>query len=180
MIKKKNNCLFWNCDISPKKNEYNFCVEHYYDDSDGFLKKCKSCKNFIDVYYDFCLDCKNNSKKPSKYSKKYQLESNPAWDKSDKEIKTFFVYILKLNNGDYYAGQTNNLRRRIYQHKETQSTKSTKSKEAKLVWFVPVNSRDSAVKAECELKKTIDNNPSKIDEKIIAFRDLVNELYLGE
>ena len=78
------------------------------------------------------------------------------------------------------AGQTNNLRRRIYQHKETQSTKSTKGKEAKLVWFAPVNSRDSAVKAECELKKTIDNNPSKIDEKIIAFRDLVNELYLGE
>ena len=178
MIKKwKNNltkkveivCNFWACDIPVSKKDHKFCFEHWLDDKDGFLDKCPDCKKYKDVMYEFCLDCK--SFKNGKYKKEHSV----AWEKSDLDVSTFFVYILKLNDGKYYAGQTNNLRRRIYQHKEKQTTKSTKGKEAKLLWFAPLPSRDSAERAEVELKKLIDKNPSAIDEKIITFRDLIKE-----
>ena len=42
------------------------------------------------------------------------------------------------------------------------------------MWFAPMPTRDSAAQAEVELKKQIDKNPSKIDERIIAFRELLN------
>tara|TARA_R100000808_G_C2073969_1_gene100348 strand:- start:32 stop:601 length:570 start_codon:yes stop_codon:yes gene_type:complete len=179
---KSKECMFWNCDYKVSKAEHLFCLEHFYDAEDGFLRQCNSCDSFIDVLYDVCLDCKSNAKKVSSKSSKptprnkYQQESNPAWDKADKEVSTFFVYILRLNDGTYYAGQTNNLRRRMYQHKERNTTKSTKDKQGKLMWFAPMPTRDSATKQEVELKKLIDKNPSAIDERIIAFRDLIKEV----
>jgi putative endonuclease len=175
--KYKEECKFWDCDVLVSKKGHLLCLEHYYDDQDGFLRNCNSCQSYIDDAYDVCLDCKKKPKKPIyKSPKKYQKETNPAWDKADKEIKTFFVYILRLNDGSYYAGQTNNLRRRMYQHKERNTTKSTKDKNGKLMWFAPMPTRDSASQSEVELKKLIDKNPSAIDEKIIAFRDLIKEV----
>ena len=182
---KPNLCTFWNCNYTVSKAGYLFCLDHYYDEVDGFIWQCKSCDSYIDIQYEVCLDCKSNPKKPSSKSSKptprnkYQQESNPAWDKADKEVSTFFVYILRLNDGTYYAGQTNNLRRRMYQHKEKNTTKSTKDKQGKLMWFAPMPTRDSAAKAEVEMKNLIDKNPSKIDEKIIAFRDLIREVDMG-
>jgi len=171
----KINCVFQSCELKISKSGHKFCYEHWLDDQDGFLRKCKSCQNFIDIQYEECLDCKYTEKTSTyKPQKKYQKESNPRWDNSDKEIQTFFVYILKLDDDTYYAGQTNNLKRRIFQHKERNTTKSTKGKEGKLMWFAPMPTRDSAAQAEVELKKQIDKNPSKIDERIIAFRELLN------
>ena len=38
------------------------------------------------------------------------------WDKQDVGINKFFVYVLLLENGKYYVGQTGHLDHRINQH----------------------------------------------------------------
>lgn len=61
-------------------------------------------------------------KKPQilKYGNK-QLDYIPrpsqAWSKNDEGVDNFYTYILKLENGDFYIGQTREIRERMVEHK---------------------------------------------------------------
>ncbi|MCA0447876.1 MAG: GIY-YIG nuclease family protein [Bacteroidetes bacterium] len=70
-------------------------------------------------------------------------------------MNTFYVYIMATQpNGTLYIGITNNLIRRVFDHKnETLDGFTKKYKVHLLVWFDSTNSVESAIVREKQLKK---------------------------
>jgi len=65
----------------------------------------------------------------------------------------FSVYILELDNGSYYVGHTNNLKRRLYEHQEGIACDHTKKHPMKrLLWYENKSDRLSASNREREIK----------------------------
>lgn len=64
----------------------------------------------------------------------------------------FYVYILKLSNGDYYIGRSDDLRRRIKEHVAGQERTTKKFLPCKLVSYIAFNSRERAIAFEGYLK----------------------------
>ena len=67
----------------------------------------------------------------------------------------FFVYILASRpNGTLYIGMTDNLLKRVWQHRNEITPGFTQRYGAKtLVWYEPHPSRESAFRRERQLKK---------------------------
>lgn len=69
---------------------------------------------------------------------------------------SYFVYILRTSSDTLYIGQTNNLKKRIKEHRE-KTKKSAKYmryfKSFKLVYSEIHKSRSDALKREAQLKK---------------------------
>jgi len=79
----------------------------------------------------------------------------------------YFVYILRTSSNTLYTGQTNNLERRLKEHRE-KSAKSAKYIRYfsffDLVYFEKHKSRKEAIRREIQIKKL-----SKIEkEKLIT------------
>ena len=68
--------------------------------------------------------------------------------------KVYYVYILASDvNGTLYIGVTNNLTRRIYEHKNNLVKGFTQKYNVhKLVWYEYTNNIDSAMQREKQLK----------------------------
>lgn len=68
--------------------------------------------------------------------------------------KNFYVYILASENGTLYVGITNNLQRRIYEHKMNMNEGFTKKYKCyKLVYFEVYNSPNNAILREKQIKR---------------------------
>lgn len=69
-------------------------------------------------------------------------------------MRQYFVYILaSQKNGTLYVGVTNNLKRRVFEHKEGIIKGFTKKYSIKnLVYFEVTNEIESALKREKQLK----------------------------
>ena len=96
---------------------------------------------------------------------------------ADKDADRFFVYILLLNNGEYYIGQTREIHERLHEHRNNQ-TLSTKGKEPKLQWFTTVPTRSEAADLEVELQQ-FNSNPAgrrEINRLIVDFKQLSDQL----
>ena len=69
---------------------------------------------------------------------------------------TYFVYILRTSKNTLYTGQTNNLKRRLLEHKK-KSLRSARYLRCfssfELVYVEKYNSRKEAMRRECEIKK---------------------------
>jgi putative endonuclease len=69
---------------------------------------------------------------------------------------SYFVYILRTSSNTLYIGQTNNLEKRLKEHKG-RSSKSAKYmryfSSSSLVYSEKYSTRSEAMKKECELKK---------------------------
>ena len=68
----------------------------------------------------------------------------------------FFVYILRTSSNTLYIGQTNNLEKRMAEHKSKtiKSSKYVRSfKSFELVYSEQFNTRSEAMKREYELKQ---------------------------
>ena len=70
-------------------------------------------------------------------------------------MKTYYVYIMtNLTNTVLYIGVTNDLIRRVYEHKEGLIKGFTeKYKCNKLVWYESTTDINSAIKKEKQMKK---------------------------
>ena len=70
-------------------------------------------------------------------------------------MKNYFVYILaSKKNGTLYIGVTNDLNRRIYEHKNNLVEGFTKKYNIKtLVYYESTNSIESAINREKQFKK---------------------------
>lgn len=67
---------------------------------------------------------------------------------------SYFVYILRTSSNTLYTGQTNNLEKRIKEHKSKKGAKYLRFfKSFKLVYFEKYSTRTEAMKREFELKK---------------------------
>ena len=158
---RTKNCTFWNC---PKKGNPTFCLEHYREFKAGKVDICPECGRGKDAKYPTCLDCK-----------RYSEEHSDDWKRGDADATEFYVYVLKLNDASFYAGQTREIRERLMEHRDG-TTKSTAGKEPKLVWFSTVSTRKQATELEVKLKKLCDHNQREIRRRIRGFQDLVQEL----
>ena len=181
-----SNCLFWDCSrtINPK---YEYCYDHYRDFRDGRIDKCPRCGRGKYVRYAACWDCSSGAGEPSAKtgaaktdtkSHRYRQEHSRAWERGDAAATQFFAYILKLDGGEFYAGQTRELRERLSEHRDDKEP-STAGRHPELAWFETISTREEATKMEVKLKKLIDSNPREIRRMIIGFRDLVGEINDG-
>jgi len=74
-------------------------------------------------------------------------------DQKKKSVKNFYVYIMTNHSKTLYIGITNDLARRIYEHKNKMLEGFTKKYNiTKLVYFELVNDVESAIKRERQLK----------------------------
>lgn len=80
--------------------------------------------------------------------------------------KQYFVYILSSRNKALYIGMTNNLERRVWQHKNGQGSSHTKKYNInQLVYFEATSDVKSAISREKVLKGW------KRDKKLELIRD---------
>jgi putative endonuclease len=98
-----------------------------------------------------------------------------SWTKKDKEAHCFYVYVLKLNNGKFYVGQTRILLERMAEHKEGQ-TISTAGANPKLRYFEILPTREEAMRREHELKALARNDTREMCKLIRTFHDLISEI----
>lgn len=70
-------------------------------------------------------------------------------------MKTYYVYMMaSKGNGTLYIGLTNNLERRVYEHKSNIIKGFTEKYSVHmLVWYEITNSIESAIAREKQLKK---------------------------
>jgi len=94
-------------------------------------------------------------------------------------VKNYYVYILtNYTNNVFYTGVTNNLQRRILEHKTKVSPKSfsAKYKLYKLLWFEEFYSPLEAIAAEKKIKDFRREKKIKlIKEKNPLFKDLLSK-----
>ena len=96
-----------------------------------------------------------------------------------KSQKYYYVYILtNKQNGALYIGVTNNLSRRVYEHKTCAIPGfSAKYKTDKLVYFERFEDINEAIKHEKRMKHWLRNWKKDLIEKYNPeWRDLYNEL----
>ena len=78
-------------------------------------------------------------------------EYSKAWEEGDAEATEFYVYIMQLNDGTLYVGQTRDIRTRKASHQNDENA-STRGKDPKLIWYNTVRTRDQATNLEFHLK----------------------------
>ena len=181
---RQKQCLFWNCNANISPDHF-MCLTHYAALQEGKVDECPGCNRAKDTQYELCLDCRNNRSRQrqdeirfSTSNRWYSKEYSPEWDKRDATATEFFVYILKMDGGRFYVGQTRELRERISEHRDG-NTKSTAGKNPKLVWFAQMPSSDAATTREVELKKLVDcnpRNPPNARRMVVRFQDLIREV----
>jgi predicted GIY-YIG superfamily endonuclease len=103
------------------------------------------------------------------------INRSRAWDAKDKLANQFFVYILKLSNGAFYASQTRNLRETLSEHNDGKNI-STKGLTPKLQYFEIFSNRYAAEQRELQIKNLINGNEREIRRMILNFKDLVSGL----
>jgi predicted GIY-YIG superfamily endonuclease len=122
---------------------------------------------------------RTKEKKTARYlnvaKKPYIPRPSKAWAKRDKGVEKFYVYILKLDDGDYYIGQTRELRERMIEHRDGR-TASLGTRKCKLQYFEILGSRESAMLREKELTDISKKNRREIVRIIREFHDVTAEL----
>lgn len=87
---------------------------------------------------------------------------------------SYFVYILASDSGTIYIGVTNNLERRVYEHKEGVIEGFTKKYGCKkLVYFEETSDVEVAIRREKELKGWIRKRKEELIKTInSSWKDL--------
>ena len=145
-------CLYWKCE-KPPRSQHVLCNRHYGQLQKGLINLCPTCDHAKDARYKVCAECYDKQhERPSNapVKQQYSSEHSKAWAKGDATADHFFVYILRLDGGKFYAGQTRELRERLSEHRDGQ-TQSTAGKNPKLVWYGMLATREQAAAREVEL-----------------------------
>jgi LAO/AO transport system kinase len=67
-------------------------------------------------------------------------------------VKPFFVYLLRCGDGSYYAGQTDNIETRMFQHESGDVGYTSTRKPVELVWQGEFETREKAIAFEQQVK----------------------------
>ena len=106
-------------------------------------------------------------------------EHSPAWRRGDEAAACFYAYLLRLDDGSFYAGQTRDIRERLMEHRDGSGARATAGRSPRLVWFRTFPTRDGAAAEESSLKALCRDNPRQVRRMILAFQDVVGELDFG-
>ena len=168
-------CGYQDCD-EPIRPWFDLCASCNSARQKGEIDRCPSCPKYKAANYPLCRSCNassGNRAAPNTRSNRYEPESNPKWDAADQEGDVFFIYILKLDRGKFYAGHTRELRIRMGEHRDGK-VKSTTGKNPLLVWFDVVDTREEAAQGEAYMKELIDKNEREVRRMVNEFQDLVS------
>ena len=94
-------------------------------------------------------------------------------------MKQYYVYILaSKKNGTLYIGVTNNLVRRVYEHKEGLIEGFTKKYDVKMLGYYEIHSDiNEAIKREKTLKKWLRNWKIELIGRVNSeWKDLYSEI----
>jgi len=91
-------------------------------------------------------------------------------------MQNYYVYIIEMENGNYYTGYTNDLSARFEKHQQGLGAKFTRAfKPKKIVQSWKFEDKSSAMKAECFIKKQkrqdkelLIKNPKSLYKKLEA------------
>ena len=175
-------CAYVGCKTRIPPN-YFLCSEHHKDLEDELINQCPKCGRFKNAQYNLCSAC--YYKRPTsrwtppvdllQQKRQPKIEHSKAWEKADKDRTRWFVYILKLDDGEFYVGHTGELRERLMEHFDGK-TEATKGLKWKLQYLEILPGRTAAELRESELKVIAISNPRQIRRMIIEFKDLIDEL----
>jgi putative endonuclease len=84
----------------------------------------------------------------------------------------YYIYLLHCTNNTFYTGITNNLRRRLFEHRNGLSQFTKGRLPVNLVYYETANSRSEARKREIVIK---DMSQKKKQELIKKFTSSVSE-----
>ena len=120
------SCASIDCD-KPATYDRPLCYRHWQKFDRFEIFECERCHRFDgqewveEDFPAFCWDCSRGKEVPVSVH-------GPV------EYQTHYLYILKLDDGAFYVGQTNDLELRLGEHQDG-TTKSTTGKHPRLVWF---------------------------------------------
>jgi predicted GIY-YIG superfamily endonuclease len=66
----------------------------------------------------------------------------------------YYTYLLKLSNGDCYAGSTTDIKKRFEKHQSGAVPHTSKFRPMKLVWYSGFETTELAAKFEAYLKSS--------------------------
>ena len=100
--------------------------------------------------------------------KRYDIERNPQWDRTDAYVtREFVVYVLSTAYGQY-VGHTGDLTKRLSEH-TSGKVQSTYGGRPKLIWkSKPFHQRDDAAEFERALKVLRDRRDAEYGKLINA------------
>jgi len=162
-------CARWGCNKSATYDKP-LCYEHWLQWEAWELDECNRCRYFYDagnfVLYDMpdddvieeyplmCDDCLQVTLIDDGRDNRWrgrEPERKPIIAHADIERPIRYVYILKLSDGTFYVGQTNDLGIRLQEHKDGQQPQ-TRGKDPKMVYYESFEGmRKSVDKREIEL-----------------------------
>ena len=169
-------CSRWGCDKSATYDKP-LCYQHWQEWEAWGLEECSRCHYYFSddefIYYydwddindayppmcDVCLDLTLAEDGKDRVWKGKEPERRPIIAHADIKRPIRYVYILKLYDGTFYIGQTNNLNIRFQEHKDGLQIQ-TKGKDPKMVYFEPFTGMRKSVD-EREMELTILNSSSK-------------------
>lgn len=165
----RNECRFWSCTETIRAGHY-LCLDHFIQERQRRINRCRSCTNYKAMRFSQCYVCHQ----PNEIQEGDTLTAEVADNHSTTE---FFVYVLTLDGGAYYVGNTNDLHARLQEHR-TNMSQSTKGRNPKLVWFTTVPTRPEAETLEKELNDLNANGQTRrqIHQMVSRFKQLAAEL----
>jgi len=94
-------------------------------------------------------------------------------------VKTFYTYIMASESGTLYTGMTNNIKKRVYEHKKHLIEGFTdKYNVTKLLYFETFSEPTSAIKREKQIKSwRRQKKVALIDTKNPGWEDLSGNWY---
>ncbi|MCH7607950.1 MAG: GIY-YIG nuclease family protein [Chloroflexi bacterium] len=172
-------CEFWSCQEEIREDHF-LCRDHHSELQQDLINKCPSCGRYKDAQYETCLDChaKPRPRTTRETNTRYRTrqDPDPSWEAGDAEATSFFTYVLKLDGGQFYVGQTRDLRARLMEHRQGTGADAPRGKHPKLQWFAVMSTRRQAMAKEKQLKELLKQNPREMRNLIIGFRDIYREL----
>lgn len=187
-------CGRWGCDITGDYITFYkpMCRAHWQEWDDWELEECNRChwffgEGFESIIYDegewasefpfLCNECLGTllieDNRPLPWAGTRLPENRPINTHSSLDRRARYVYIMKLDDGSYYPGQTTNLPVRYQEHRDGQQHQ-TSGKSPKLVYYEYFKGRRSEVNEAEDSFILLNQTPvgrRKIRQLIEEFRE---------
>ena len=153
-------CAADGCDVTNRITyDSPLCWNHWKDFDNLLIFECEWCHWFDEHFGEdpdelLCFECIGREQRG--------MPPTPIYAHGPVERRVRFLYVLKLDGGKYYIGETNSLELRLGEHLDD-TTISTRGKHPKLVYFEQWHGQTDELKAkEKELTRIAVDNPRVI------------------
>ena len=143
------------------------CYGHWKEFDRYFISECDRCHWFSEDVggasdEDLCNECYDRERRG--------FPPSPVYAHAPVQRRIRYLYVLKLDGGSFYVGQTNSLEMRLQEHSD-RVVPSTQGKNPKLVWFEEwIGDRRGLNQEEDALTRLANLNPRAIRTMVAAWQ----------